>query len=65
MRHTISRQSARLCTVNGAWPELGVAIKFAVTGAGAFVTMMEWLALLVWPLPPLTVNVAVKLPAAL
>jgi len=36
-----------------------------VTDAGAFVTVMVWLTLLVWPLPPLTVNVAVKLPAAL
>jgi hypothetical protein len=48
------------CTVKGAWPELGLAEKVAVTGAGpgAFVTVMVWLALLLWPLP-VKVSVAV------
>jgi hypothetical protein len=32
-------------------------------GGGELVTVMVWLALLVWPLLPVTVNVAVKLPA--
>ena len=55
------------CTVKGAWPELGLAEKFAVTGVGpgALVTVMVWLALLVCPPLLATVNVAVKLPAAL
>jgi hypothetical protein len=54
------------CTVNGAWPEFGFALKLAVTGGGgAFVTVMVWLALLVCPLLPVTVKLAVKLPAEL
>ena len=54
------------CTDNGAWPEDGLALKLAVTGGGgAFVTVIVWLALLVWPPLPDTVNVAVKLPALL
>jgi len=42
-----------------------LAEKLAVTGAGALVTVMVWLTLPVCPLLPLTVNVAVKLPALL
>jgi hypothetical protein len=51
------------CTAKGAWPELGLALKLAVTCVEAFVTVIVWLALLVWPPLPDTVNVAVKLPA--
>jgi hypothetical protein len=46
-------------TPNGAWPLLGLAEKLAVTGGGGLVTVMVWLTLLVWPLLPLTVKVAV------
>ena len=53
------------CTVNGACPEVGFAEKFAVTGDGAFVTVIVRLVLLVCPALPLTVSVALKLPALL
>ena len=51
------------CTANGAWPEDGLALKPAVTCAEAFVTVMVWLVLLLWPPLPDTVKVAVKPPA--
>ena len=50
-------------TDNGAWPLDGLAVKAAVTGAGALVTVMVRLTLLVWPPLPVTVRLAVKLPA--
>ena len=53
------------CTANGAWPEVGLAEKLAVTGDGALVTVMVRLVLLLWPPLPVTVKVAVKLPALL
>ena len=53
------------CTVRGAWPEVGLAVKLALTEAGALVTVMVWLVLLVWPPLPVTVNAAVKVPALL
>jgi hypothetical protein len=53
------------CTLSGAWPELGLAEKPALTGGGGLATAMVWLALLVWPLLPVTVKVNVKLPALL
>jgi len=44
---------------------VGLAEKFADTWIGRFVTVIAWLALLVWPLLPVTVRAAVKLPAPL
>ena len=47
-------------TVNGACPELGLAVKLALTGNGeVFVTVIVWLELLVCPPLPFTVNFAV------
>ena len=40
-----------------------MALKLAVTCAEAFVTVMVWLVLLLWPPLPDTVKVAVKPPA--
>ena len=53
------------CTARGAWPEVGLAVKLALTEAGVLVTVMVWLVLLVWPPLPVTVNAAVKVPALL
>ena len=50
-------------TDNGAWPLDGLAWNAAVTGAGALVTVIVRLTLLLWPLLPVTVSFAVKLPA--
>ena len=53
-------------TASGAWPELGFAEKLAFTGdIVTFVTVIARLALLVCPLLPVTVKVAVKFPALL
>ena len=44
---------------------MGLAVKLAVTWVGALVTVIVWFAVLVWPLLPVTVRTAVKLPALL
>ena len=51
------------CTAKGAWPEGGFALKPAVTCEEAFVTVIVWLALLLWPPEPVTVSLAVKVAA--
>src|SRR5260221_12244978 len=52
------------CTNNGAWPEVGLAVKFAVGGGGGAVAVTAAL-LLVLPPPPVIVSVTVKVPALL
>ena len=53
------------CTLNGTWPEVGLAVKAAVGGGGgAAVAVIVRLLLLVPPLP-LTVSVTVKVPGLL
>ena len=52
------------CTVRGAGPDVGLAVKFALKGGVGALTVIVKLLLLVPPLP-VTVNVTVKLPALL
>ena len=54
------------CTVKGAWPLVGLAVKLAANGGGGavqFVTVMVPLLLLVAPPLPVAVKVTVKVPA--
>jgi hypothetical protein len=53
------------CTLSGAWPEVGLAEKPALTGCGGLVTVIVWLALLVCPALLATVSVTVNVPALL